>query len=294
MGLNQDLVVRLSWLHGDKLSHMCQSQQALQGCRLDSPDRARQVGNAISHLSILKSVDSPVPAPRPGHSSRGITNNVGQSSHGIEATCRSDDITQQYDASSQACGCLRDELGLPRCLEMLAKLESEEKKIATLQTTAHRSRQNTYPRLTRPGSTERPRLAVPGHVRVRECPAPLETTRASCTTPTHATIGENTTGSAAILGAASPTHTSRDQRCLNRRHGRRMPSPPISGGWGGARRKPPALTERLAITLPASALVPSIMPTWPSSCLQRPHTVSLRHRDTIKTLPRCQRRATHP
>lgn len=217
---------------------------------------------------------------------------MGRPSHGIEATCRSDDLTQQYDASSQACVFLRDELGLPQCLEMLAKLESGEKKIATLQITAHRSRQNTSPRLTRPGSTERPRLAVPGLVRVRECPAPSKT-RASCTRSTHATIGENTTGSAAILGAASPTQTSRDQRCLNRRHGRRMP--PLPHLWGeGSRRKPAALTERLAITLPASALVPSIMPTWPFSCPQRPHTVSLRHRDTIKTLPRCQKRGTHP
>lgn len=40
--------------------------------------------------------------------------------------------------------------------------------------------------------------------------------------------------------------------------------PPLPHLWGeGSRRKPAALTERLAITLPASALVPSIMPTWP-------------------------------
>lgn len=56
-------VVRLSWLHGDKLSHMCQSQQALQGCRLDRPNRASQAGNAISHLLTLESVDSAVLHP---------------------------------------------------------------------------------------------------------------------------------------------------------------------------------------------------------------------------------------
>lgn len=56
-------VVRLSWLHGDKLSHMCQSQQALQGCRLDRPNRASQAGNAISHLLTLEPVDSAVLHP---------------------------------------------------------------------------------------------------------------------------------------------------------------------------------------------------------------------------------------
>lgn len=156
---------------------MCQSQQALQGCRLDRPSRASQAGNAISHLLTLESVDSAVLHPgldTPPEASRTTWDGP---SHGIEVTCRSDDLTQQYDASSQACVFLRDELGLPQCLEMLAKLESEEKKIATLQTTAHRSRQNTSPRLTRPGSTERPRLAVPGLIRVARVPSTLKDTR---------------------------------------------------------------------------------------------------------------------
>lgn len=271
---------------------MCQSQRALQGCRLDRPNRASQAGNAISHLLTLESVDSAVlhpgldTPPEPSRTTWDGRHTVSRQPVGPTTSLSNTMLRPRLVIF------LRDELGLPQCLEMLAKLESEEKKIATLQTTAHPSRQNTSPRLTRPGSTERPRLAVPGLVRVRECPAPSKT-RASCTRSTHATIGENTTGSAAILGTASPTQTSRDQRCLNRRHGRRMP--PLPHLWGeGSRRKPAALTERLAITLPASALVPSIMPTWPFSCPQRPHTVSLRHRDTIKTLPRCQKRGTHP
>lgn len=55
---------------------------------------------------------------------------------------------------------------------------------------------------------------------------------------------------------------------------------------------PMVLTEWLAITLPGSALL-TIMPIWPFSCPQHPHTVSLLHRDTIKRPHRYPKRGTH-